>query len=138
MSRPVGIGPDTVVARDTLDGMVRDWLFLLLRYAVSRAICDRQAVLEQAATMDTLDRHKDRGAFRFFRSHSETVCAAIAAPDTPGRRQILLAHVRRIGEPRLEQMFMLACHLDVREKTYPGFGRISSRSELWQGLQRRR
>lgn len=117
--------------------MVRDWLFLLLRYAVSRAARDRQAVLERAATMDTLDRDKDPEAFRFFRSHSETVCAAIAAPDTPGRRQILLAHTRRIGEPRLRQMFMLACHLDAREKTCPGFGRTGSRAELWTGLQRR-
>jgi hypothetical protein len=34
--------------------MVRDWLFLVLRYAVSREAQDRRTVLDLAAKMDTL------------------------------------------------------------------------------------
>jgi hypothetical protein len=126
-----------VSARDDLDDVVQDWLFLVLRYAVSREARDRQAVLDLAAKMDALGEERDREAFRFFRSHSERLCIAIAAPDTPDRRQILMAHARRIGQPRLQQAFRRACHLESRKKVFPESGRTNSRSELWKGLQRR-
>lgn len=133
----VVIFPHAVSARDALDDLVQDWLFLVLRYAVSREARDRQAVLDLAAKMDTLGQENNREAFRFFRNHSETLCMAIAAPDTPGRRQTLMAHARRIGPPRLQQAFLLTCHLETREKVVPGSGRTNDRSALWKGLQRR-
>ena len=92
---------------DTLDEMVQDGLFLVLRYAVSRETRDRQAVLDQAMKMDILDKNRAREVFRFFRSHSERLCIAIAAPDTPDRRQMLMAHADRIGQRRLRQAFLL-------------------------------
>ncbi len=137
MPLPGATGLQGAFAQDALDGMVQDWLFLVLRYAVSRESADRQAILELAGTMDALGKSREQDAFRFFRSQSERLCGAIAAPDTPGRRQMLMAHARRIGQPRLQQMFMLACHLDAREKSVPGFGRTDSRADLWKGLQRR-
>lgn len=118
--------------------MVQDWLFLVLRYAVSREARDRDAVLDLAGKMDTLGEERNQEAFRFFRSHSERLCTAIAAPDTPGRRQTLMAHARMIGQPRLQQVFLLICHLETQEKTVSEYGRASSRAELWKGLQRRR
>ena len=137
MSLPVATCPHAFQVRDAHDHMVQDWLFLVLRYAVSREAWDRQAVLELAAKMDTLGKKRDREAFRFFRSHSEQLCAAIAASDTPGRRRMLVARARRIGQRPLQQAFLLACRLEVREKEFPGSGRTSRRSELWKGLQRR-
>lgn len=117
--------------------MVQDWLFLVLRYAVSRKVRDLQAVLEFAGKMDILGKEINQGAFRFFRSQSGRLCTAIAAPDTPARRQMLTAHARRIGQPQLEQAFFRACHLETRERTLSGFGRTSDRSELWEGLRGR-
>jgi hypothetical protein len=117
--------------------MVRDWLFLVLRYAVSREAQDRRTVLDLAAKMDTLGKERDREAFRFFRDHSERLCAAIAAPDTLGRRRILLAHARMIGQRPLQRAFLLTCRLELREKVFSGFGTASDRSGLWKGLQRR-
>jgi hypothetical protein len=129
--------PHTVSAHDDLDEVVTDWLFLVLRYAISREARDRLAVVDLAGKMDMLGEGRDREAFRFFRNHSERLCTAIAAPDTPGRRQMLMAHARGIGQPRLQQVFLQTCHLESREKVLPESGRTSGRSELWKGLQRR-
>ncbi|MGN6114189.1 MAG: hypothetical protein ACTHN2_01615 [Nitrobacter sp.] len=137
MSLPVATCPRLASARDARDDMVRDWLFLVLRYAVSREAQDRRTVLDLAAKMDTLGKERDREAFRFFRDHSERLCAAIAAPDTLGRRRILLAHARMIGQRPLQRAFLLTCRLELREKVFSGFGTASDRSGLWKGLQRR-
>lgn len=137
MSLPVATCPRLASARDARDDMVRDWLFLVLRYAVSREAQDRRTVLDLAAKMDTLGKERDREAFRFFRDHSERLCAAIAAPDTPGRRRILLAHARMIGQRPLQRAFLLTCRLELREKVFSGLGTASDRSGLWKGLQRR-
>lgn len=137
MPLPVAICPYAISARDAGDYMVQDWLFLVLRYAMSRDVRDQQTVLDLAAKMDTLGRMRDREAFRFFRGYSERLCTAIAAPDTPGRRQVLMAHARRIEQRPLQRAFLLACRIELREKASPGSGRTDSRSELWKGLQRR-
>ena len=137
MSLPVATCPCLASARDARDDLVRDWLFLMLRYAVSREAQDRRTVLDLAAKMDTLGKERDREAFRFFRDHSERLCAAIAAPDTLGRRRILLAHARMIGQRPLQRAFLLTCRLELREKVFSGFGTASDRSGLWKGLQRR-
>jgi hypothetical protein len=129
--------PHTVSAHDDLDEVVTDWLFLVLRYAISREARDRLAVVDLAGKMDALGGEREQEAFRFFRSHSERLCTAIAAPDTLGRRQMLMAHARGIGQPRLQQVFLQTCHLESREKVLPESGRTSGRSELWKGLQRR-
>ena len=88
--------PPAICAHNAFGEMVQDWLFLVMRYAVSREARDLKAVLEFAGKMDTLDRERNQGAFRFFRSHSGRLCNAIAAPDTPIRRQMLTALARRI------------------------------------------
>ena len=137
MSLPVATCPRLASARDARDDMVRDWLFLVLRYAVSREAQDRRTILDLAAKMDTLGKERDREAFRFFRDHSERLCAAIAAPDTLGRRRILLARARMIGQRPLQRAFLLTCRLELREKVFSGFGTASDRSGLWKGLQRR-
>lgn len=129
--------PPAISAHDALGEMVQDWLFLVLRYAVSREARDLQAVLEFAGKMDTLGQERNQGAFRFFRRHSGQLCTAIAAPETPARRQMLTAHARRIGQPQLEQAFLRACRLETRKKALSGFGRTGNRSELWKGLQSR-
>ncbi|MBN8962742.1 MAG: hypothetical protein J0H71_16545 [Rhizobiales bacterium] len=135
MSLPVVTCQHADSARDADGDLVQDWLFLVLRYAISREARDQDAVLDLARKMDTLDREREREAFRFFRSHSERLCAAIAAPDTPGRRETLMAHARRIGQSPLQQAFLLICRLETR--VISGTARTNNRSELWKGLQRR-
>lgn len=137
MSLPRVAFPHPVSARDVNGDMVQDWLFLVLRFAVSREMRDRDAVLELAAKMDTLGKHGEQETFRFFRSHSERLCGAIAAPDAPGRRETLMAHARRIVQSPLQQAFLLICRLESREKVMSRAGRPGNRSELWKGLQRR-
>jgi hypothetical protein len=71
MSLLVAKSPHAVSAGD--EDMVRDWLFLVLRYAVSREARDRRAVLDLAAKMDTLGKEREREVFRFFRSQRATM-----------------------------------------------------------------
>jgi hypothetical protein len=137
MPRPVVAGLRAISARDAHDDMVRDWLFLVLRYVVSRDVRDRQAILELAEKMDTLSGERDREAFRFFRNHSKRLCTAVTKPDTPGQRQILLAHARMIGQRPLQQLFLLTCRLELREKVFQGLDTTHGRSELWKGLKKR-
>ena len=131
------MSPPAISAHDALGEMVQNWLFLVLRYAVSREARDLQAVLDFANEMDTLGKERNQESFRFFRRHSGRLCIAIAAPDTLDRRQILMAHARKIGQPQFEQAFLQACHLETREKALSGFDRTGRRSELWKGLQGR-
>lgn len=137
MSLPVVAFPHAVSARDVGHDIVQDWLFLVLRYVVSREARDRAAVWELAGRMDTLSEHGEQETFRFFRSYSERLCAAIAEPNIPGHRETLMAHARRIGQSPLQQAFLLICRLESREKVTSRAGRTNSRSELWKGLQRR-
>ena len=137
MSLPVETSLHAVSTRTICGDLVQDWLFLVLRYVVSREARDREAVLELAAKMDTLGTHGEQETFQFFRNYSQRLCAAIAAPDMPGQRETLMAHARRIGQSPLQQAFFLICHLESREKVMSRAGRTNSRSELWKGLQRR-
>jgi hypothetical protein len=118
------------------DGLVKDWLFLVLRYAISRRQQDRQVVLEFAARMDTLSAERGRDTFRFFRDASARLCDAVLAPDEPRHRLTILAHSRRIDEARFRQVFLLACGLDPKEKkrmvAVPR--KASGRDALWKGL----
>lgn len=137
MSLPVVAFPHAVSARGADHDMVQDWLFLLLRYAISREARNRAEVLELAAKMDTLGGEREQETFRFFRSYSERLCVAIAAPDMPGHRETLVAHARRIGQSPLQQAFLLIFRFESREKAISGSVRSNNRSELWKGLQRR-
>jgi hypothetical protein len=118
------------------DDLVQDWLFLVLRYALSRRRQDRQAVLELADRMDSLGAEASRDTFRFFRDASARLCDAVVAADEPRHRQTILAHGRRIDEARLRRAFLLACGLDPKEtkRTAAVPRKVSSRDALWKGL----
>jgi hypothetical protein len=114
---------------------VQDWLFLILRYAVSRQHRDRQAILDMAEKMDTLGEQTGPCAFRFFRTLSVQVCDAVLAPGHPAHRLIIMAHARRIDEPRLRQVFLLTCRLDSNKDmpTVESYRKPRTRADLWSG-----
>jgi hypothetical protein len=118
------------------DDLVQDWLFLVLRYALSRGRQDRQAVLELADRMDRLGAETGRDTFRFFRDASARLCDAVVAPDEPRHRLTILAHGRRIDDARIRQAFLLACGLDPKEtkRTVAVLRKANSRDALWKGL----
>lgn len=111
-----------VAAQDDRARQVREWLLLLLRFAITRDPEDHLAVLMMANGIDRLGRPWGRSAPSFFRRSSHEVCDAITALDDPRREAILEGHMARISHPRLRQAFQAAVHPERRtlEDSSPG------------------
>jgi hypothetical protein len=112
---------------------VREWLFLLLRFAITRDPEDELAVLMTANGIDSLGRQWGRAAPSFFRRSSDEVCKAITALDDPKREAILKKHIRRIEHPGLRRAFQAAVHSEERAPQVPD---PSNQPDLWAGLRR--
>jgi hypothetical protein len=109
-----GGAPDRPDGRAT---QVLEWLFLLLRFAITQDPDDEHAVLMAANGIDSLGRQWGRAGPTFFRRSSEEVCEAIRALDDPGREAILKKHIRRIEHPGLRRAFQAAVHCDLGRAT---------------------
>jgi hypothetical protein len=98
---------------DWRDRRIKEWLLLLLRFAVTREPSDRTAVLAMADELDALGVQGRRRAFRFFLKTSVEVCKAIIeAGDGHNTNNVVLrTHALRIGDPRLKQAFRAAVGL---------------------------
>jgi hypothetical protein len=102
---------------DWRDRKVREWLLLLLRFAVTREPSDRAAALAVAEELDSLGMRRKRMAPSFFLRTSSEVCEAILAAgdghnvDDENDRAVLRRHVARIDDPRLSRAFEAAVGL---------------------------
>jgi hypothetical protein len=110
---------------------VREWLLLLLRFAVTSDPKDLSATLALADEIDARGVEWRPSAPSFFRRTTNDVCKAIAALDDPKRAAILKRHLARIDNPALRRAFRAAVNFD--ERTAP-----SQRNprNLWFGLSR--
>ena len=107
-------GGGTLDLRDGRAKQVHEWLFLLLRFAITRDPDDGLAVLMMANGIDSLGRKWGRAAPTFFRRSSDEVCKAIRALDDPGREAILKKHIRRIEHPGMRRAFQAAVDCERR------------------------
>jgi hypothetical protein len=98
----------TVVLQDRQARRVREWLLLLLRFAITRDPKDEAAALAIADEIDALGLSWRPSAPSFFRRTSREVCKAIIALDDPTRARILKTHIARIEDPRLRRAFRAA------------------------------
>ncbi len=110
-ANPVG---GTVGSQDRQAGRVREWLLLLLRFAITWDPKDEAAVLAIADEIDALGLSWRPSAPSFFRRTSREVCKAITALDDPQRATILKSHIARIDNSRLRRAFRAA--VDLKEK----------------------
>jgi len=117
-------------ALDQNSRRIRDWLFLLLCFAVTREQTDETAALRAADAIDSLGRQSGHPGPTFFRRTTAEVCEAIAASDGPHRRTILGRHLARIEDPRLRRVMQAACDLEPRPASSPQ----DRRQYLWSGL----
>lgn len=118
---------------DWRDRKIREWLLLLLRYAVTREAADRFAVLALADELDSVGVWWRPSAPSFFRRTSREVCAAIETAGSAPSAPVLHRHIARIDDPRLRRAFAAALGLNLLaqrrvRKTKP------ERSDLWKGL----
>ena len=118
--------------QDRCASQVREWLFLLLRFAITRDPEDQLAVLMTANAIDSLGRQWGRAAPSFFRRSSDEFCKAITGLDDPTREAILKKHIRRIEHPGLRRAFQAAVQFEAGAQPDPDRSR---QSELWAGLR---
>jgi hypothetical protein len=137
------VGPQASVAPGATSGtigssewrvaQIREWLLLLLRFAITRDPSDQAAVLFVANEIDSLGPRRTQSAPSFFRRTSSEVCEAILTRDDPSRRAILTKHLARIDDLRLRRAFQAAIGLEDRPpQAFPE----SKPQELWAGLPR--
>jgi hypothetical protein len=112
---------------------IRDWLFALLRFAVTLDPDERMVALSLARC---LDRSGPPTGFNFFVRTSVEVSAAIADRGAPQSDAVLRRHAARIDDARLARAFIAATELDCR----PAVTRAAcwKRPDLWRGLASRR
>ena len=120
------------VSQDARAGRIREWLLLLLRFAITWDPKDEAAVFAMADEIDALGLRWRPSAPSFFRRTSDEVCAAITVLDDPKRATILKKHIARIDDPRLRRAFQAA--VDIERKA-PADSKKNGR-DLWTGLER--
>jgi hypothetical protein len=98
-------------SHDWRDRKVREWLLLLLRFAVTRKPSDQSAVLAAADEIDNVALRWRPTAPRFFLRTSHEVCNAILAIEGRHDNAVLRNHVARIDDPRLRRAFEAAVGL---------------------------
>lgn len=124
---------------DWRDRKIREWLLLLLRFALTRELSDQSAALAMADELDAVGGRWSAAAPSFFRRTSREVCDAILAPDSDQQKKITLQkHLARIDDIRLKRAFQGV--LEARstaaaaQKRETSGKRRNNREHLWRGL----
>lgn len=120
-------------SRDWRADRVREWLLLLLRFAITRGPRDEAAALAMADEIDAIGLRWRPSGPSFFRRTTGELCQAITALDDPKRATTLKSHIARIDEPRLRSAFQAAVEL---ERKSPPASAEGKRRDLWTGLCR--
>src|SRR5262245_30262523 len=112
---------------------IREWLLLLLRFAVTRDAKDEAAASAMADEIDGLGRQWRPSGPGFFCRRTDQVCKAMSAPDDANRATILKKHLGRIDDPRLRRAFAAAAGIERRRSLH--FSKIDG-EHLWAGLRK--
>ena len=122
---------------DWRDRKLREWLLLLLRFAVTRESSDEAAVLAFADELDSLGLRWRPAAPRFFLRTSQEICEAIRQVEDGHNNAVLQRHVARIDDQRLKKAFRAAVGLgDPPEPQRTAYAPVNKYRELWKGLSK--
>jgi hypothetical protein len=119
-------------SQDWRAGRIREWLLLLVRFAITCDPKDQAAVFAMADEIDALGLQWRPSAPSFFRRTSSEVCAAITALDDPKRATTLKKHIARIDDPRLRRAFQAA--VDLERGSRPAAAE-HKRQHFWTGVR---
>ena len=119
-------------SQDWRAGRIREWLLLLLRFAITCDPKDQAAACAMADEIDALGHHWRPSALSFFHRTSDEVCKMVIAFDDPRRAAILKKHIARIDDPRLRRAFQAAVDPERGSPTAPY---KEKRRDLWAGLK---
>jgi hypothetical protein len=127
---------ETTECRDNLEttnwrsAQIREWLLMILRFAITRDTRDKMGVFGKADELDAVGVEWRPSAPSFFSRTSNEICGAIMMPDGPERTAILQRQFVRIDDVRLRRALQAAVGIN-------GGARRSSRTRrrgLWDGL----
>jgi len=102
-------------SQDWRERKIREWLLLLLRFAVTRDPSDRSMLTAAADELDSIGGRWRSDAPSFFQRTSREVGDAIVAADDPRSMGILKKHLERIDDVRLRRSLAAAVGLAVKE-----------------------
>jgi hypothetical protein len=129
---------------DWQDRKVREWLLLLLRFAVTREPLDQAAALAMADELDSVSPRWRPAAPSFFSRTSSDVCEALLSAKKGTENAILRQHASRIDDLRLRLAFEVAAGLHAEAKPHQqgrkgrkGKGRKKTAGDLWKGLRKK-
>lgn len=114
---------------------VLDWLFAILRFAVTQGADDRAVALSIAYDMDRHGRYLSNTQFSYFVRTSTEMCDAIVAKDSPEKLDCLRRHITNIDHQRLRRAFEAILEIDAG--TRPSRARRRTREHLFRGLPMR-
>ena len=112
---PVAFVPDDWPRRK-----LREWLLLLLRFAVTREAADEAAAKGMADELDAVGLRASSAVPGFFLRTTAELCAAIVAADGPARSAVLKQHLGRIDDRRLRRAFAAAVGIDQASEARSG------------------
>ena len=119
-------------SQDWRAGRIREWLLLVLRFAITCDAKDQAAAFAMADEIDALGHQLQPSAPTFFRRTSGEVCEAINALEDPRRITILKKHIARIDDPRLRRAFQAAVDFEGGSRPAAGENR---RQDFWTDLR---
>ena len=121
---------------DWRERKIREWLLLLLRFAVTREPTDQAAALAAADELDALGVRWKRTAPSFFVKTSVEVSNAIITVSEGSSHAVLRRHLARIDDLRLRRAFRAAVGLQERSEAPEGSAEGKGRKypDLWKGL----
>lgn len=91
---------------------VEEWLFAVLRFAITREEADRDAILTMAAAMDRLGAGTGGSDFTFFVRTSKELSALIAGPRSPENKATLRPLLGKIQNDRLRHALEAALEIE--------------------------
>jgi hypothetical protein len=111
---------------------VREWLLLLLRFAITQEPADRSVALAMANELDSFGMRWRPTAPRFFEKTTGEVCHAIQVEND----RILCRHLSRIDDPRLRRAFEAAVGLPRPRESQPKSKKNRKRkADLWRSAK---
>jgi hypothetical protein len=116
---------------------IREWQFLLLRFAITRDAIDRAAAASVAQPLDAAPIQAAPSFSYFMRTTSE-ICNAIARTRDADTRSTLQRFVARIDDERLRAAFVACLELEDRSVPPPrSRAAWRERHDIWRGLPKR-
>ena len=102
---------------DWQERKIREWLLLILRFAITREPRDRLAASAMADELDAVGGYWRPMAPRFFVTTAAEVCDAILGLGEQANA-VLRTHIARISDPRLRDAFAAAVGLQHQPVDY--------------------